>query len=199
MERKVGGGKVVQVANANSVAIPDSAPSTAQAREDDVLQNLGLGFIVAGMVLLVYAAGELGNMLPPTYGHFINSLIAGGLGLVFAVTGFHYYWVGRHDAGLILKEDALSLSVDPETGAREWIKFDDIARLRLVPWIMSPWVKRTHYVELELEAKKGDVMCKDTFVSRLPDDSRSFLEQLRSRLADRVELVGAVENFYRAL
>jgi hypothetical protein len=192
-------GERVEVASTSSVERPDSAPSTAQAEEDYVLQNLGLAFLVAGVILLVYAASELGNIVPPTYGHLTNVLIGGGLGLVFAVTGFYYYTVGRNDAGLILREDALSLSQEPETGAREWIRFDDIVKLRLVPWIMSPWVKRTHYVELELEAKKGDVACKDTFISRLPDDPRAFLEQLRSRLADRFQLVGNVDKFYRHL
>jgi hypothetical protein len=140
------------------------------------------------LVFLALTANELFYTIPPTYGTLINLLLAGVLGTVLTVTGVSYFLVAGADAGFLLSDTGLSLSVEPQSGRREWIPFERVVRAKITPWSMSPWLKKSRFVELELEAKEADMTCTDTFVVRLPDDDRSFLDRLKSRLGDRLEI-----------
>lgn len=168
-------------------------PATAAKMSDaSVLGLLGAAFFVAGLALLVFALSEMMHIFPPTIGKLSNILLSLVLGLALLVTGFMYTVVARGGEDPELGPQGLSLTRDPSTGSREWIKLESIVRATLRPWNMSPWLRRRKYYEIELEVKEGELTVDDRFFIHVGDDDGPFLQQMREQLGDRLRLANSV-------
>lgn len=153
-----------------------------------LLGLVGALLFLAGLGLLIFALSEMMYPFPPTIGKVTNILLGLVLGLALLVTGFMYTVVARAGEDPEVGPEGLSLTRDPATGSREWIKAESVVKATLRPWSMSPWLRRRKYYEVELEVKEGDMVVDDRFYVHVGDDDERFLAQMRERFGDRLQL-----------
>lgn len=162
--------------------------SEGRLSDASVLGLLGVALFAAGLALLVFAISQAMHVLPPTYGRVTNILLSLAVGFALLITGFIYSLVSRSGEEPEVGPEGLSVTRDPMTGAREWIKLESIVKATLRPWAMSPWIRRRKYYELELEVKEGDMTIDDRFYIHVGDDGAPFLKRLAVALGERLTL-----------
>jgi hypothetical protein len=110
-----------------------------RAADASRLSALGTTLFTAGIALLVLAVSALNNVIPPRMGQLTNIFLGFALGFIALVTGFLYTQVAASGEDPEVGANGLSLTRDPLTGAREWIKIESIAQATLRPRTISPW------------------------------------------------------------
>lgn len=165
------------------------APEETPRSDASVLVTLGVVFFVLGLGLLLGGYWGLTTLLPPTLNTMVGALFGLGFGFAFLVTGFMYTVVARSSEDLEVGEKGVSVTRDPVTGEREWIRAEVIEAATVRRWLMSPWLKGPRYVEVELKVKEGNLTVDDRFYVHLGREPAPVLERLRERLGTKVEVV----------
>ena len=166
----------------------DVAPEETVRSDASVLIVLGVTFFLIGLGLLLGGYWGLTRLLPPTLNTVVGALFGLGFGFAFLVTGFMYTVVARSSEELEVGEKGVSVTRDPLTGEREWIRAEVIEAATVRRWLMSPWLKGPRYAEVELKVKEGDLTVDDRFYVHLGREPAPVLERLRECLGPKVEV-----------
>jgi hypothetical protein len=102
------------------------APAENPRSDASTLRALGVAFCLLGTGLLVLGAWGITAPFPPTIKTVTAALFGLGFGLAFLLTGIMYTVVARSGEELEVGEKGVSVTRDPLTGEREWIRPDVI-------------------------------------------------------------------------
>lgn len=164
------------------------APRETTRSDASVLRVLGVLFFLLGLGLLLFGAAALSASLPPTLNSVAGALFGLGFGFAFLVTGFMYTVVAHSSEDLEVGEKGVSVSRDPLTGEREWIRLETIEGATVRRWLMSPWLKGPRYAEVELKVREGDLTVDDRFYVHVGTEPAPVLERLREGLGSRLQV-----------
>ncbi len=164
------------------------APAENPRSDASTLRALGVAFCLLGTGLLVLGAWGITAPFPPTIKTVTAALFGLGFGLAFLLTGIMYTVVARSGEELEVGEKGVSVTRDPLTGEREWIRPDVIQAATVRRWLMSPWMKSPRYAEVDLTVKEGGVLVDDRFFVHIGREPAPILQRLGAALGSRLKV-----------
>lgn len=164
------------------------APVDTPRSDASVLSALGLAFFLVGLGLLILGVGRLSAPFPLRFSTLGEGLFGLGFGFAFLVIGYVYTKVARSGEELEVGDEGVSVTRDPLTGQREWIRPDVIEAAVVRRWLMSPWLKGPRYAEVELKVREGNLTVDDRFYVHIGREPGLVLERLRQSLGPRLKV-----------